>query len=92
METKLTTKQAIEEVLTGKRKALTVAQIAEAAIPLTGLDVQSVGEELASATCPDRFAPLLAELVELCTRDRLLARTGDGELATGELLISVERA
>jgi hypothetical protein len=40
----------------------------------------------------DRFALLLAELVELSSRDRLLvAHTGDGKLATGELVITVER-
>ena len=55
------------------------------------VDVPSVGEELAAATGPDRFALLLAELVELCSRDRLLvARTGDGKLAVGEFLVSVE--
>jgi hypothetical protein len=35
--TKLTTKQAIEKVLTGQRKPMTVAQITEAALPLTSL-------------------------------------------------------
>jgi len=34
---KLTTKAAIEQVMSGKRKAMTVAEIAEAAIPLTAL-------------------------------------------------------
>jgi hypothetical protein len=34
---KLSTKQAIEKVLTGKRKRMTVAQIADEAIPLTNL-------------------------------------------------------
>ena len=50
-----------------------------------------VGEELSRATDPDAFALLLAELIELASRDRLLvARTGDGKLATGELVISPE--
>ena len=35
--TKLTTKQAIEKVMSGKRKAMTVAEITEAALPLTAL-------------------------------------------------------
>lgn len=35
--TKLTTRQAIEQVLTGKRGTMTVAEIAEAGIPLTNL-------------------------------------------------------
>ena len=35
--TKLTTKQAIEKVLTGQRKPMTVAQITEATLPLTNL-------------------------------------------------------
>jgi hypothetical protein len=34
---KLTTKQAIEKVLTGAKKPMTVAQITEAALPLTNL-------------------------------------------------------
>ena len=33
----MTTKQAIEQVMTGKRKPMTVAQIAETAIPLSNL-------------------------------------------------------
>ena len=33
----MTTKQAIEQVMTGKRKPMTVAEIAEAAIPLSNL-------------------------------------------------------
>ena len=37
MTSKLTTKQAIEQVLTGKRNPMTVGEIAEAAIPLTAL-------------------------------------------------------
>lgn len=37
MTSKLTTKQAIEQVLTGQRKPMTVAQITEAALPLTNL-------------------------------------------------------
>jgi hypothetical protein len=32
---KFTTKQAIEKVLSGQRKPMTVAQITEAALPLT---------------------------------------------------------
>jgi HB1, ASXL, restriction endonuclease HTH domain len=35
--TKLTTKQAIENVLAGKRNPMTVAEIADAALPLTNL-------------------------------------------------------
>jgi HB1, ASXL, restriction endonuclease HTH domain len=35
---KLTTKAAIEKVLTGRRKPMTVAEITEAALPLTGLN------------------------------------------------------
>lgn len=34
---KLSTRQAIEKVLTGKRGSMTVSEIAEAGIPLTGL-------------------------------------------------------
>jgi hypothetical protein len=57
------------------------------------VDVTAVGEELSRATDPDAFALLLAELVELCSRDRLLvSHTGDGKLATGGLLIRVARA
>lgn len=37
MTTKLTTKQAIEKVLAGKRKPMNVGAIAEAGIPLTAL-------------------------------------------------------
>lgn len=37
---KLTTKQAIEQVLTGKQKPMTVAEICEAALPLTNLKGQ----------------------------------------------------
>ncbi len=33
----MTTKQAIEKAMTGKRKPMTVAEIAEAAIPLSNL-------------------------------------------------------
>jgi hypothetical protein len=33
----VTTKQAIEQAMTGKRKPMTVAEIAEAAIPLSNL-------------------------------------------------------
>lgn len=33
----MTTKQAIEQAMTGKRKPMTVAEIAEAAIPLSNL-------------------------------------------------------
>lgn len=33
----MTTKQAIEQAMTGKRKPMTVAEIAEAAIPLSDL-------------------------------------------------------
>jgi hypothetical protein len=36
-DAKLTTKQAIEKVLAGRRKAMTVAEIADAAIPMTNL-------------------------------------------------------
>ena len=35
--TKLTTKQAIEHVLSGSKKPMSVAQITEAALPLTAL-------------------------------------------------------
>ena len=37
MSDKLTTKQAIEQVLAGKRKPMTVSEISAAAIPLTNL-------------------------------------------------------
>jgi hypothetical protein len=37
MSSTVTTKQAIEQVMTGKRKPMTVAEIAEAAIPLSNL-------------------------------------------------------
>jgi hypothetical protein len=37
MTGKLTTKQAIEKVLTGKRSPMTVAEITDAALPLTNL-------------------------------------------------------
>ena len=37
----MTTKQAIEQVLTGKRKPMTVAEIAEAVIPLSNLRGQT---------------------------------------------------
>jgi hypothetical protein len=37
MTSKLTTKRAIEHVLTGQRKPMTVAEITEAALPLTSL-------------------------------------------------------
>jgi hypothetical protein len=36
MTEKLTTRAGIEQVLTGKRKPMTVPEIAEAALPLTG--------------------------------------------------------
>jgi hypothetical protein len=55
-------------------------------------DVQSVAGELAAATGPDRFADALAELVELATDCRVrVSRAGDGRLAVGELLLTVER-
>jgi hypothetical protein len=38
---KLTTKQAIEQVLTGSKKPMTVGEIAEAALPLTALKGQT---------------------------------------------------
>ena len=37
MTSKLTTKQAIEHVLTGQRKPMSVAEITQAALPLTSL-------------------------------------------------------
>ena len=44
--TSSSTKQAIEKVLTGRRKPMTVAEIAEAVVPVTNLDGKTPKQSL----------------------------------------------
>lgn len=64
----MTTKQAIEQVMTGKRKPMTVAEIAEAAIPLSTLRVRG-------AEAGHLLRPVLGEQAPRRARD--VHRQGD---------------
>jgi HB1, ASXL, restriction endonuclease HTH domain len=65
--TKLTARQATEKVLTGKRSPMTVAQITEAALPLTAFK---------GATPKPQFYSLLYS--EARKPDGLVMKAGDG--------------
>ena len=64
---KLTTRQATEKVLTGRRKPMTVAEITEAALPLTNIK---------GATPKQQFYSLLYS--EAKKADGLVLKAGDG--------------
>jgi hypothetical protein len=65
--TKLSTKQAIEKVLTGRRKPMTVAEIADAVVPMTNLT---------GATPKQTFYSIL--YAENKKPDGLVLKAGDG--------------
>lgn len=66
---KLTARQATEKVLTGKRTPMTVAQITEAALPLTAIK---------GATPKQQFYSLLYS--EAKKADGLVIKAGDGAI------------
>jgi hypothetical protein len=65
---KLTTKQAIEKVLDGKRKPMKMRTIIDAAVPLTGLKGKTPGQVV--------YSVLYSENKRA---DGLVTRTGTGE-------------
>jgi hypothetical protein len=65
---KLTTKQAIEQVLTGRRKPMKVRQIIDASVPLTALAGKTPGQVVYSILYSENKKP-----------DGLVTRTGKGE-------------
>lgn len=68
MRTRLTTKQAIEKVLTGRRKPMAVAEVADAAIPLSNLNGATPKQVI--------YSVLYSENKR---EDGLVIRTGKGE-------------
>jgi hypothetical protein len=65
--TKLSTKAAIEKVLAGKRKPMTVAEIAEAVVPMTNLGGKTPKQTLYSILYAGNKKP-----------DGLVKKAGDG--------------
>ena len=57
MTEKLTTRAAIEHVLTGKRKPMSVPEIAEAGLPLTGLTGKTPRQTFYSVTYSESRRP-----------------------------------
>jgi HB1, ASXL, restriction endonuclease HTH domain len=68
MTTKLTTRQAVEQVLTGRRKPMRVPAIIEAAVPLSRLQGKTPGQVV--------YSLLYAESKKA---DGLVVQTGKGE-------------
>jgi hypothetical protein len=64
----VTTKQAIEQVLTGKRKPMRVPAIIEAAVPLSNLQGKTPGQVIYSVLYTEAKKP-----------DGLVTQTGRGE-------------